>query len=105
VQLIVIGCFKAVGQCCCCCCGFVWCRIGDIGRLMVQRVSDAGPGTFELAESYPTHSRIALTHDMDLFIGGLPDGYHVRYHRISAVDFAVRFRVCATAYSTVWSGI
>jgi len=56
------------------------CRIGDIGQLMVQRVSDAGPGTFELAESYPTHSRMALTRDMDLFIGGLPDGYHVRYH-------------------------
>ena len=56
-----------------------FCRIGDIGRLMVQRVSDAEPGTFEMAESYPTHSRMDLNHNMDLFIGGLPRGYHVRY--------------------------
>jgi len=54
------------------------CRIGDIGRLMVQRVSDAEPGTFVTAESYPTHSRLALSQHMDLFIGGLPPGYHVR---------------------------
>jgi len=57
----------------------LYCRIGDIGRLMVQRVSDAEPGTFVTAESYPTHSRIDLTRHMDLFIGGLPTGYHVRY--------------------------
>jgi len=71
------------------------CRIGDIGRLMVQRVSDAKPGTFETAASYPTHSRVALTRHMDLFIGGLPVGYHVRYDRITVVGFAlcfVRFR-------------
>ena len=55
------------------------CRIGDIGRLLVQRVSDTEPGTFELAKSYPTHSRMDLTHDMDLFIGGLPTGYNVGY--------------------------
>jgi len=55
------------------------CRIGDVGRLLVQRVSDTEPGTFELAKSYPTHSRMDLTHDMDLFIGGLPTGYNVGY--------------------------
>jgi len=62
----------------------LWCRIGDIGRLMVQRVTDAEPGTFELATSYPTHSRMDLSHDMDLFIGGFPTDYHVRHNHYSA---------------------
>jgi len=49
---------------------------------MVQKVTDAEPGTFELAVSYPTHSRMDLTEDMDLFIGGLPTGYPVRYDHL-----------------------
>jgi len=46
---------------------------------MVQKVSDDEPGEFEFYESYPTHSRMDLTHHMDLFIGGLPAGYSVSY--------------------------
>lgn len=61
-------------------------RIGNIGRLMVQKVSDTEPGTFVVAESYPTHSRMDLSHHMDLFIGGLPSVYQVRcHHSVSLV--------------------
>jgi len=58
---------------------------------MVQKVSDSEPGTFEVAESYPTHSRMDLTHSMDLFIGGFPPGYHVRYEH-SVKDDSVHFK-------------
>jgi len=64
---------------------FYRCRIGDIGRLMVQKASDTEPGTFEVVQSYPTHSRFDLNQNMDLFIGGLPAGYTVRYHYLLLV--------------------
>lgn len=53
-------------------------RIGNVGKLMVQKLSAETPGQVATAVSYPSHSRLDLNPAMDLFIAGLPQGYKVR---------------------------
>ena len=55
------------------------CRNSNFGKLVVQKMSDSGPEKAYTRTSYPSHSRLDLNEDMDLYIGGAPDDYDVSF--------------------------